>query len=93
MFELDRSQVLSLAAAGLTLVVAAAASTDLLARVLLAEAGCLTFIWCSEMIGRFIGLGITQETPGCFVAAFGWALQVMLLVTVTAFAVARALHR
>jgi hypothetical protein len=38
------------------------------------------------MIGKLIGLGITQETPGCFVVAIGWTMQILLFIAVTALA-------
>ena len=91
--ELDRSQLLSLVAAAATLVLGLAVSSDLFARLLIPEVACLVFIWCSEPIGRFIGLGITQETPGCFVVAIGWAAQILLLVGVAALVVMRLVHR
>ena len=91
--ELDRSQLLSLAAAAVTLLLALTVSTELFVRLMIVEIACLTFIWCGEMIGKFIGLGITQETPGCFVVAIGWTAQVLLLILVAFVSVARLAHR
>ncbi len=93
MIELSRSQLAALIAAAATFVVALAVSPELGVRVLIAEIALLTFILCGEMIGRFIGLGITQETPGCFVVAAGWTLQALLSATVAVVAVARLTHR
>ncbi|MGD1148126.1 MAG: hypothetical protein ABR961_09270 [Thermoanaerobaculaceae bacterium] len=93
MGDLDRSQLLALAVAALTLLVSLTVSSELSVRLLIVELACLTFILCGEMIGKFIGLGITQETPGCFVVAIGWTMQILLLVAVTAVAVVRVVRR
>ncbi len=93
MFELERSEAAALVAAAATFLLALTVSPELGLRVLVGEVACLTFILCGEMIGRFVGLGITRETPGCFVVAAGWAMQVLLLVAVAVVAVARLLRR
>ncbi len=93
MGDLDRFQPLSLAAAALTLLLSLLVSSGLLVRVMVIEIAFLVMIWCGGMIGKFIGLGITQETPGCFVAGIGWAGQLLLLIGVAALAVARLFHR
>ena len=93
MIELERSQVAALIAAAATFVVALTVSPELGIRILIAEIAILTFILCGEMIGRFIGFGITQETPGCFVVAAGWTLQALLSAAVVVMAVARLARR
>ncbi len=93
MIDLERSQVAALITAAATFVVALGVSPELGVRILIAEIALLTFILCGEMIGRFIGLGITQETPGCFVVAAGWTMQVLLLLAVALMAVARIARR
>jgi hypothetical protein len=85
--------VLSLVAAAATLLLGLAVSTDLFARLLIPEVACLVFIWCGEGIGKFIGSGITQETPGCFVTAIGWAAQILLALDVAALVVVKLAHR
>ena len=92
MVEVDRSQLLSLGAAALTLVLSLLVSSELFVRLMIVEIACLTLIWCGEMIGKFIGLGITQETPGCFVVAIGWTMQILLFITVTALAVIKLIR-
>ena len=92
MVDLDRWQPYSLAAAALTLLLALVALRELFVGLLFCEVGCLTFIWCGEMIGTFIGAGVTQETPGCFVAGIGWGAQILLLLGVVALAALRLVH-
>jgi hypothetical protein len=91
--DLDRFQPLSLAAAALTLLLSLLVSNGLLVRVMVIEIALLVMIWCGEMIGKFIGFGITQETPGCFVAGIGWAGQLLLLIGVSALAAVTLFHR
>ncbi len=93
MIELGRGEAAALVAAAATFLLALTASPELGLRVLIGEVACLTFILCGEMIGRFVGLGITRETPGCLVVAAGWAMQVLLLVAVSVVALARLVHR
>ncbi len=91
--ELERNQAAALVVAAATCLLALTVSPELGVRVLIGEIGCLTFILCGEMVGRFIGLGITQETPGCFVVAAGWTLQVLLFLAIAVVAVGRLLRR
>ncbi|HQU34630.1 MAG: hypothetical protein B7Z68_04820 [Acidobacteria bacterium 21-70-11] len=92
MGNLDRFQPLSLAAAALTLLLSLLVSGGLVVRLMVIEIALLVMIWCGEMIGKFIGFGITQETPGCFVAGIGWAGQILLLIAVAALAVVKLVH-
>jgi hypothetical protein len=82
----DWNRTLSLVAAAITLVASLVISTDLFARLLIAEVGILLFIWFGDTIGAYTGLmifpSVTQETPGCFIRAFGWLMQAAVLATV-----------
>jgi hypothetical protein len=78
--DLDRFQPASLGLAALTLLLALCVSGELVIGFLFCEIGCLTFIWASDVIGRYIGFGVTQETPGGCVVVAGWAGQILLLV-------------
>ena len=91
--DLDRWQPYSLAAAALTLLVALAAAREIVIGLVLCEIGCLTFIWAAEVFARFIGFGVTQETPEGCVVLVGWAAQLLLLLAVIAVALLKLARR
>jgi hypothetical protein len=90
---LDRFQPVSLGLAALTLLLALSVSSELVIGFLFCEIGCLTFIWASEVIGGFIGFGVTQETPGGCLVIAGWIGQIVLLLMAIAVVVLTLVRR
>ena len=89
MVDLDRFQPVSLGLAAPTLLLALSVSGGLAIGSLFCEIGCLTFIWASAVIGTYIGLGVTQETPGDCLVVVGWIGQIVLLLMALAGVVLR----
>ena len=84
---------MSLGVAALTLLLALCVSGELVIGFLFCEIGCLTLIWASEVIGTYIGVGVTQETPGGCLVVVGWVGQAVFLLMAVAIVVLRQMRR